>query len=218
MGIEEKRAYTLFLAASLSGYLLPPQTIWKGSSTASLPNPKTAVGWRESNELGFKAVTAGETYWCTFETMKAYVTDILAPYFERQIRALGLDLKTQKSIFQIDVYSVHRGAAFREWMKESHPNIFLNYIPGGCTGVWQAMDTLVNRLAKHSLRRTSLADAVDETQSLLASGLPAEKIKPTNLIGILRDRTVGAVLKMYHDLNKPEIIQKVNFFLFYFIF
>jgi hypothetical protein len=71
--------------------------------------------------------------------MKSLVNDIIAPYFSEQKKKLGLP-ETQKSIWQIDVWSVHGSQEFRDWMKKTHPNIILHYVPAGCTGVFQPCD------------------------------------------------------------------------------
>jgi hypothetical protein len=83
--------------------------------------------------------------------MHLLVDNIIAPYFAKQKAKLGLPL-SQKSIWQIDVWSVHRSAEFRNWMKTHHPNIILDFVPGGCTSVWQACDTGIQWIFKHSLK------------------------------------------------------------------
>ncbi|KAJ7049803.1 hypothetical protein C8F01DRAFT_960885, partial [Mycena amicta] len=50
------------------------------------------------------------------------VNEIIGPYFERS-----------KLEPKIDVWSVHRSEAFRDWMRENHPTITIQFIPGGCT-------------------------------------------------------------------------------------
>jgi len=66
--------------------------------------------------------------------MHALVDEIIAPYFAAQKAKLGLP-DSQKSTWQIDVWSVHS-----------------RLVPGGCTGVWQACDVGIQRIFKHSLK------------------------------------------------------------------
>jgi hypothetical protein len=85
--------------------------------------------------------------------MQDFVDFILAPYFDNQKKLLGLDAD-QKSLWLLDVWSVQRSKQFREWMRTYHPDIILDYIPGGCTGVSQPLDVGINRIFKHLRRPT----------------------------------------------------------------
>ena len=60
------------------------------------------------------------------------VDEITVPYFSKQKAKLGLP-ETQKPIWQIDVWSVHRSKEFHDWMKAHHLNIIPDF-------VWQACD------------------------------------------------------------------------------
>jgi len=63
-------------------------------------------------KAGFKLETSGtKTYWSNQEKMKTFINNILAPYFNKK----KLDLKlppSQKSLWQIDAWSVHRSKEF----------------------------------------------------------------------------------------------------------
>jgi hypothetical protein len=71
--------------------------------------------------------------------MRSFVDNILAPYFDNKKLKLHLP-PCQKVLWQINVWSVHRSNEFRNWMKEYHPWIILDFVPGGCTGVHQPCD------------------------------------------------------------------------------
>jgi hypothetical protein len=80
-----------------------------------------------------------KTYWSNQETMHAFVNNILTPYFARRKVELELPIE-QKSLWQIDVWSVHRSEEFRDWMHIKHSNIIIDFVPGGCMGVHQPCD------------------------------------------------------------------------------
>ncbi|KZT31979.1 hypothetical protein SISSUDRAFT_965602, partial [Sistotremastrum suecicum HHB10207 ss-3] len=132
LGSEEKRAFTLVVGVSASGDALPFQAIFAGKTTESQPSKK-ARSRTEADEHGFKFESGGKTYWSTQESMRKYVIDILVPYFERQ-RCLHNRL-TQKCMWLIDCWSVHRSQEFRDWMRENYPWIIIMYVPAGCTGL-----------------------------------------------------------------------------------
>jgi len=80
LGLEEKRAFTLVVAISSAGHLLPFQAVFQGKTKQVVPSinaPQRA----EADQLGFCFEYSGtQTYWSNFTTMKAWVTKILVPY------------------------------------------------------------------------------------------------------------------------------------------
>ncbi|KAL1673104.1 hypothetical protein EV122DRAFT_181606, partial [Schizophyllum commune] len=134
LGMEEKRAFTLVPGIAASGDVLPFQAVFCGKTGGSCPDAKVADCYDEAMALGFRFVTSGKksNYWSTIDTMKAYVNDILVPYFTHKKKELGLP-DHQQSIWRIDCWSVHRSEEFLTWMKTRHPTITVIFVPGGCT-------------------------------------------------------------------------------------
>lgn len=84
LGIEEKRAFTLLVAASLSGDVLPLQAIYSSKSSRSLPGC-TVPRFSRATDLSFAFEYSNTaTYWSTQATMQRFVSQILAPYFLTQ--------------------------------------------------------------------------------------------------------------------------------------
>ncbi|KIY48975.1 hypothetical protein FISHEDRAFT_42295, partial [Fistulina hepatica ATCC 64428] len=134
VGHEEKRAFTLVPSISASGDVLPMQAIYQGQTQKSCPSSE-APHYSEALALGFQFLPSmTNTYWSTLDTMKQLVDDIIAPYFTRRKHELGLP-PDQKSIWRIDCWSVHKSPAFHTWLRTMHPNIFLVFVPAGCTGL-----------------------------------------------------------------------------------
>ncbi|KAJ7084664.1 hypothetical protein C8R44DRAFT_894109 [Mycena epipterygia] len=108
-GRDEKRAYTLAVASTPSGNILPFQQIWSGASKRSLP-ADDATGMAEAKALGFHFAFAKSkkktSHFSTFKTMDEWMKDILEPYIRTQIEILSLE-DDQKAILYIDVYPVH---------------------------------------------------------------------------------------------------------------
>lgn len=206
IGAEEKRAMTIVASVSASGELLPFQAVYGGKTSVSCPsrNAKNRTG---ADAAGIQFEPSGvKSYWSTHATMHSLVDTIIAPYFERQKTKLGLP-QAQKSIWQIDVWSVHRSVAFRKWMKENHSNIIIHFVPAGCTGVFQPCDVGIQRIMKHSLKRSCHRDIVEEILGQLDNN---EEVTITKAIGVLRDRTVTWLLDAYTTLNKPQTVKKVS--------
>lgn len=168
VGEDEKRAFTVVVSLSNDGEILPFQSIYTGQTTKVCPD-RSAPHYDDSIKAGFRfEPSKTKTYWSNRRTMRSLVDDIIAPHFEGKKKELGL-LETQKSIWFIDVWSVHRSEEFRTWMKKTHPNIIILYVPGGCTGVFQPCDVGMQRIFKISCKSYH-ADVVDSILAQLDSG------------------------------------------------
>jgi hypothetical protein len=148
---EEKRAFTLVPSISASGVVLPMQAIFMGKTQQSCPNRK-AASFEEAQALGFQMLPSKTlTYWSTQETMRILVNTIIAPYFEKTKAELNLP-SSQCSVWKIDCWSVHKSAEFLGWLKKTHKNIIVIFVPGGCTGIWQPLDVGIQWVIKLSIK------------------------------------------------------------------
>ena len=57
-----------------------------------------------------------------------------------------------------------------EYRAKHHPNIKLNYVPAGCTGLLQPCDVGIQRIFKHSLRRSFHEDVVQDILTQINRG------------------------------------------------
>lgn len=208
VGMDEKRAFTLVVGVTADGSLLPFQAVFVGKTKVSVPSATDSPNYDDTIDAGFKFECSGTaTYWSNQQTMRAYVNDILAPYFERKKRENGLP-PTQKSLVQLDVWSVHRSAEFREWMRKNHPTIILDYVPGGCTGVHQPCDVGIQRPLKLSIRKTYHEDVVEDLLSDANKGTSTPKLKEG--LKDLRDRTPRWMWNAYKALDDKKLVKKVS--------
>ncbi|KAG9103731.1 hypothetical protein FRC07_009937, partial [Ceratobasidium sp. 392] len=207
LGVEDKRAFTLLVAAAASGFLLPFQAIYTGKSSRSLPT-SNAPGFADDEMLGFLLEYSGTTtYWSTFLTMCNWVCKVLVLYFLSQIAQHGLPAD-QRCILLIDCWSVHKSASFRAWIAKHYPWIILMYVPGNCTGLFQPCDVGLQRVLKAAVRNASHNNVVNETVAALQSGTPDEKIMNDQSVPMLRERSLGWILEAYHAVNKPNLVKK----------
>jgi hypothetical protein len=151
-GQDEKRAYTLCVASTPAGDILPFQQVWSGKTKKALP-AATAGGMTEAMELGFDFAVANSpkktSHYSTLGSMKQvcllmklkfefslkimaqWMTNILRPYLESYIEIHRLP-PDQKAILYIDCYPVHIGEDFRTYVFKEFPNIFLIFVPANC--------------------------------------------------------------------------------------
>ena len=209
VGLEEKRAFTLLVSVAADGTLLPFQAVYQGSTKRTLPSPQ-APNHVDCMNAGFKFKSSNtKTYWSNQKTMQNFVNDILAPYFDG-VKVRHNRPPTQKSLWQIDVWSVHRSKEFRGWMHKNHPTIYVDYVPGGCTGAFQACDVGIQRPLKLSLRKSYHEDIVQEILSQLDDDSQAPTIDDS--LGIVRDRSVRWLWNAYQALSDPALVKKVRNF------
>jgi hypothetical protein len=123
--------------------LVPLQVIYQGTTAASLPPLSKRMGnrfvgwdWRHTSN-----------HWSDLESMKALVDKIVAPWRLHKIRKLGLPAH-QKVLWLIDCWSVHKGEPFRTWMKDTHANILVLFIPPNTTSKLQPQDVGVQKTFK----------------------------------------------------------------------
>lgn len=209
VGIDEKRAFTLVPSISASGKLLPFQAIYHGATPASCPDRKSPF-YAEAEQLGFRLEPSkSDTYWSTIATMKSLVDDIIAPYFERKKNELGIeDPDNQYSIWKIDCWSVHKSEEFLTWMKTTHPQILVIFVPGNCTCVFQPLDVGIQRVLKQSIKCSAHSDIVTEVTGQLADP-DVKEVRLDVTVKTLRNRSLGWLVKAWHDINNPELIKKV---------
>ncbi|KAF8219543.1 hypothetical protein L208DRAFT_1549314, partial [Tricholoma matsutake] len=203
IGVDEKRAFTLMVSVAADRTVLPFQVIYQGKTKLSLP-AATSPSYDDMIKAGFKFEFSGtKMYWSNQDTMQSFVNDILAPYFEQRKVKFPLP-PSQRSLWQIDVWSVHCSEEFCEWMHENHPNI-LDYVPGSCTGVHQPCDVGIQWPLKLLIRKSYHKDIVSEFLSALNAG-DTPILKDT--LRVLRDCSIWWMWNAYQVLQNKGLIKK----------
>ena len=206
VGVDEKRAFTALISVGADGTMLPIQAIYAGKTDLSCPSPKS-TNYQDLVDAGFLLEPSGtSTYWSNQKTMQSFVDKILEPHFSRAKIQLGLP-QEQKTLWNIDVWSVHRSEEFKDWLHKKHPTIILDYVLGGCTGLFQPCDVGIQRPFKLSVKRSYHEDIVNEVLTKIDAGEPMTSLD--NRIKTLRDRTPRWLWNAYQAVNKPELVRKV---------
>ena len=207
-GEDEKRAFTVLVSVASDGTVLPMQAIYSGKTQRSRPSPNSPH-YQDLLEAGFLIEESGtKTYWSNQKTMESFVDKVLAPYFEKGKAKLGLPA-SQKCLWKIDVWSVHRSKLFRNWLRSNHPTIILSFVPGGCTGVFQPCDVGIQRPFKLSLKRSYHEDIVSEILKQFEKKI--EPIQIDTRISALRDRSTRWLWNAYKAISNEALIKKVPF-------
>ena len=165
VGGEDKRQITACVASSLDGDFLPLQLIYEGSTKMCLPASTPAVAASSAH------LTFSISHWSTLATMQQYVTEVIVPYAARRIAEHGLKADSH-IVLVLDVWSVHKGGDFRDFIQDKHPNIHLVFVPANCTSKLQVADVMLQRPFKHGIKRRFNEWATSKIAELLAAGLP----------------------------------------------
>ena len=206
VGKDEKRGFTLVVGISMSGEALPFQAVYAGSTHRSLPTSAAPDYHKATQVLKFQFESGGSNHWSTQSTMQSYVQHILVPYFEGHRQ----DPK-QICIWQIDCWSVHQSAEFRDWMYKTYPWIRIHYVPANCTGLFQPCDVGIQRVLKLAIRQTALQDIINDTMEQLDDGVQPSMVTFEKQLPVIRDRSVRWLVNGYEAINNPELIKKVTF-------
>ncbi|KAG9086375.1 hypothetical protein FRC06_003131 [Ceratobasidium sp. 370] len=202
-GQDKKRQFTLMVAVMAAGQILPFQAIYKGTTKNSLPSERAQATCKSA---GFVFTSGGHKHWSNLKSMQEWVIEDVVVFANKEHRRLGLP-PTQKIILIIDCWSVHRGAPFRNWMKEKFPWIILLFIPGGCTSVAQPCDTRVNRVLKHRIKSACVEYLAEVTQNQLRNGVKPSDVEIDTTPGTLRNASASWIMSAWDWLkDHPQLI------------
>ena len=80
--MDDKRQLTAVFAGTMKGDFLPPQLIYQGKTSKSLPSVEFPPEWH---------ITFSENHWSNELAMVGYLENILFPYIRKKRRELNLD-------------------------------------------------------------------------------------------------------------------------------
>jgi hypothetical protein len=136
-----------------------------------------------------------------------YVEHILVPYLDPQKTRLSLQTD-HECIFQINVWSVHKSLAFQTWLNIKYLYIIIDYVPGGCTPLFQPYNLGIQHPIKLSIKHSQHANLVHKALSLLEEGKKPEDLKLCK--ATFRDHAPAWLVKAHHAVNKPCVIKNVR--------
>lgn len=196
-GVEDKRQITVSVSSSAAGDLLPFQLVFTGLTQRSLP-PR--------NNGRIACEEAGWQLTCTnLSTCQEFVEKILQPYREKQVDMLNL-AKDSKLIWLIDYWSVHKSKEFISWVKITHPQILLIFVPANCTSIFQPADVILQRPFKHAFRQEfDIYTSNDIDKQLEEKG--AKDVKIDIKMSTLKPLLCGWLFKAWAHVNKADMIK-----------
>jgi len=95
-------------------------------------------------------------------------------------------------------------------MWDTHPWIILDYVPGGCTGLFQPCDAGMQQVLKQAITRAQSSDLVAKVSDAIEAGVEANEICIDTTLGTLRDRSVQWLLKAGELTNSSVLVMAVS--------
>ena len=203
LGMEDKRQITVSVSSSAAGNLLPFQLVFTGTTDRSLP-PRNE-GRQMCEDVGWH-LTYSNNHWSNLTTCKQFVEQILQPYRRKQVQEMGLDEET-KLIWLLDCWSVHISKDFISWLKISHPQILLIFIPANCTSVFQPADVILQRPFKHGFRQQfdnytseNIGKQIDEKE--------LQDVELNTKMSVLKPLLCSWLYQAWQHINKTDMIKR----------
>ncbi|KAF9509948.1 hypothetical protein BS47DRAFT_1319917 [Hydnum rufescens UP504] len=203
MAKEEKCQFTLMVASSAAGDMLPFQSIHKGKTAVSLPLAKAHA---RGELMGILWTAGGDTHWSSLAAMQAWVDKVLVPYIQTTVQCLMLP-KCQRAICYIDAWSVHQSNELSAWMKHKHPNIKVTFVPPG-TRILQPADVGLQQVIKHFIQCVCLEFLTTHIEEELQNGVVPTHIHIPKNINKLHDAMATWITDALEWLrDNPELVK-----------
>lgn len=205
-GQDDKRQITAVVAATLEGELLPLQMVFQGQEAnrsqhkavpvlePSLSNRITYAGWH---------LTQTPNHWSSQVSMRDYVDFIIVPFVKAKRAQHNCPLSP--ALLMFDCWSVHKSAEFLGWMKSTHPDFHIVFIPAGCTGKAQPADVVVQRPLKCEITNQYL----QWTTEMLTAGLRFDSNEVPDCeidrsMGTLKPKLVAWTFHAWNQLRERQ--------------
>ena len=152
---DDKRQITCTIAGNLKGDIFPAQLVFGPGAGGRLPS------------IDGLFCTFSHNHWADFDSVCAWLNDVIAPAAAQARADLGLP-DSQQALLIWDVYSTHRGQQIRDYIGTHMPWLKLLYVPANCTDFLQIADVSLNKPFKVHLQKAA--------QEWLAEQLEAGKV------------------------------------------
>ena len=191
-GSSDKRTITATFAVSLSGHFLPPQLIYGGKTTQSLPKyefPKLF------------SLSVNPTHYSNSQESIKFIEEILVPYFTKKRQDLGLNVD-HKPLIIFDVFTGQMTTEVKEVI-ETHNLIVVN-VPANMTKYYQVLDLIVNKYAKAFTRKKFNEWYAKEIHRQLDAGTLLEEVDVKLRLSVMKPIHAHWMVELYNHMNTGD--------------
>ena len=191
-GSSDKRTITATFAVSLSGNFLPPQLIYGGKTTQSLPKYEFPKSF---------SLSVNPTHYSNSQESIKFIKEILVPYFTKKRQDLGLSFD-QKALIIFYVFTGQMTTEVREVI-ETHNLIVVN-VPANMTKHYQVLDLTVNKYAKAFTRRKFNEWYAKEINRQLDAGTPLEQVDVKLRLSVMKPIHAHWMVELYNHMTTSD--------------
>ena len=129
-------------------------------------------------------LTQTPNHWSSQETMREYIIQVVDRWVTGRTKELLAEENKKKSgvvhnghaVLLFDCWSVHKSDEFLNWLKTTHPQYHVVFVPAGCTGKAQPADVVLQRPLKHQFGLLYTMYTTQEIMLQLKVGAKPEEI------------------------------------------
>ena len=191
-GSSDKRTITATFAVSLSGNFLPPQLIYGGKTTQSLPKYEFPKSF---------SLSVNPTHYSNSHESIKFIKEILVPYFTKKRQELGLN-NDHKALIIFDVFTGQMTTEVREVI-EAHNLIVVN-VPANMTKYYQVLDLTVNKYAKAFTRKKFNEWYSKEIKRQLDAGKPLEEVDVKLRLSVMKPIHAQWMVELYNHMTTGD--------------
>jgi hypothetical protein len=107
--------------------------------------------------------------------MCSYVRRIIVPWVEK--KRVEHQVPNSHVVLLFDCWSVHKSAAFLDWLRSTYPLFHPLFIPAGCTGKAQPADVILQRPMKAAFMNHYTEWMTAEMRALLDAGATPDTLR-----------------------------------------
>ena len=192
-GIDDKRQVTTILACSMTGEFLPPQVIYQGKTTRSLPSYKLPADWD---------VTYTPNHWANEDTSLQYLQKIILPFMKQKREELGFSAD-RPALVLFDHFKGQVTKQCLQFLEDHHIHHVL--IPENCTDRLQPLDVAVNKPVKDFMKAKFQKWYAEQVASQLKEDKDTHPVDMR--LSIMKPLSAQWLLSMFDHFKKhPEIV------------
>lgn len=197
-GSDDKRMITGTFAITLSGKFLPPQLIYGGKTTQSIP--------KVSFPKEFSLSANPKHFSNTKESVK-FLEEIVIPYVKDERSRLELP-KEQKALMIMDAFT---GQMTEDVVTQYHSNnILIVNVPKNMTKYYQPLDLTVNGYCKRYLKRRFSEWYSSQVAKQLAANVALEDVKVKLQLTTLKPLQAGWIIDFYNEMTSTKGKEIIN--------
>ena len=135
------------------------------------------------------------------------MTNIVVHYLTQ--KRLQHNCPNSHALLLFDCWSVHRSAEWLSYLKSTHPDRHVVFVPAGCTSKAQPADLMLQRPLKNEFSNRYTDWVTEQFKQMVHAGTPPDQVRLDTGMGVMKPKLVEWMMRSWKLLqSKGELIQK----------